>query len=95
MKNSTADIITAIGGLVTAIAVLASTLLNARKIKVVDSKVDVVDTKIDEVHTEIKTANGLTLAQLGDNDETRRIDLIPKNQQTEGEKTHIKEVPKP
>lgn len=88
-----AAIITAISGLITAIAILVSVLLNNRKIKVVDSKVDVVDTKIDEVHTEIKTANGLSLAQLGDNDETRRISKIPKGKQTKGEKTHLAEVP--
>lgn len=92
--NSAADVVTAVAALVTAVALLASTLLNARKIKVVDTKVDVVDTKIDEVHTEIKTANGLTLAQLGDNTETRRIDKIPKSEQTTEEKTHLVEVPK-
>lgn len=91
--NNSAALITAVATLITAIALLASTLLNARKIKVVDSKVDVVDTKIDEVHTEIKTANGLTLAQLGDNTETRRIDKIPVSKQTDEEKTHVAEVP--
>lgn len=88
------ELITALGTLVTAVALLVNALLNARKIKVVDEKVDVVDTKIDEVHTEIKTANGLSLAQLGDNTETRRIDKIPKSEQTDGEKEHLSEVPK-
>lgn len=91
--NEYATIITAVATLITALALLASTLLNARKIRVVDTKVDVVDTKIDEVHTEIKTANGLTLAQLGDNDETRRISKIPKGKQTTEEKVHLTEVP--
>lgn len=89
-----AQIITAIGALVTAVALLASTLLNARKIKVVDTKVDVVDTKTDKVLTEIKTANSLTIAELADAVETRRIDKIPKGEQTTGEKTHIAEVPR-
>lgn len=92
--NELAAIITASATLVTAVALLASTLLNARKIKVVDTKVDVVDTKTDKVLTEIQTANGLTLAQLGDNIETRRIDKIPKDKQTPEEKTHLAEVPK-
>lgn len=83
------ELITALGTLIGAIALLVNALLNARKIKVVDEKVDVVDTKIDDVHTEIKTANGLTLAQLGDNTETRRIDKIPKSKQTDGEKEHL------
>lgn len=83
-----AVLITAISGLITAIGFIISTLVNNRNIKV-------VATKVDEVHTEVKTANGLSLAQLGDNDETRRIDKIPKGKQTAGEKIHIKEVPKP
>lgn len=86
-------VITSIATLITAIALLASTLLNARKIKVVDSKVDVVDTKIDEVHSEVKTANSLTIAELADAVETRRIDKIPISKQTDGEKIHIAEVP--
>lgn len=90
--SEAAQIITALGALITAIALLASTLLNARKIKVVDTKVDVVDTKIDEVHTEIKTANSLSIAQLADADETRRIDKIPVKEQTVGEKTHLRET---
>lgn len=81
-----ASIVTAIATLITAVALLVSTLLNGRRIKT-------VDTKIDEVHTEIKTANGLTLAQLGDAVETRRIDKIPVAKQTSGEKTHVAEVP--
>lgn len=85
--SDAAVLITAISGLVTAVGFIISTLINGRRIKV-------VDTKIDEVHTEVKTANGLTLAQLGDNDETRRIDKIPKAKQTKGEKTHLEEVPK-
>lgn len=82
-----AAIITAIATLVTALALLASTLLNAHRIKT-------VDTKIDEVHTEVKTANSLTIAQLADNTETRRIDKIPASRQTKEEKTHLAEVPK-
>lgn len=89
-----AAIITATSTLITSIALLASTLLNARKIKVVDTKVDEVHTEVKDIHTEVKTANGLTLAQLGDNTETRRIDKIPKDKQTKGEKIHLEEVPK-
>lgn len=84
--NNLATIITAFATLITAIAVLCSTLLNARRIKIVDSKVE-------DVHTEVKTANSLTIAQLADNTETRRIVKIPKSKQTKEEKTHLSEVP--
>lgn len=84
--NEAAVIITAIATLVTALTALISVLVNSRQIKK-------VDTKVDEVHTEIKTANGLTVAQLADAQETRRIDKIPVAKQTGGEKEHIEEVP--
>lgn len=85
MSNS-ANIITAVATLITAFTALASVLLNARRIKTVDEKVE-------EVHTEVKTANSLTIAQLADRVETRRIDKIPLKKQTAEEKTHVAEVP--
>lgn len=92
--NNLATTITAIASLVTAVALLASTLLNARKIKVVDTKVDEVHTEVKDIHTEVKTANSLSIAELADAVETRRIDKIPISDQTKGEKTHLAEVPK-
>lgn len=85
--NGAAALITSITGLITAIGIIISILINGRRIKV-------VDTKIDDVHTEIKTANGLSLAELADDTETRRIVKKPKIQRTKEEKTHLREVPK-
>lgn len=83
--GDTSTIITAIATLVTALTALASVLLNSRRIKT-------LDTKVEEVHSEVKTANSLSIAQLADADETRRIDHIPKKSRTRGEKEHIKIV---
>lgn len=76
-----ANNVTATAALVTSLGILASTLLNARRIK--------------EVKHEVKTANSLTLAQLGDATETRRIDEIPPGDRTSDEKEHIDTVDRP
>lgn len=94
MSDSVAVLITAVSALITAIGFLASTLLNFRKIKVVDTKVDEVHTEVKDIHTEVKTANSLSIAELADAVETRRIDKIAPSKQTDEEKTHLKEVPK-
>lgn len=77
--NDLASILTAIASLITSIAVLISVLINRQGIK--------------GIHDEVKTANSLTLAQLADRTETRRIDKIAKKDQTNDEKTHVREVP--
>lgn len=48
--------------------------------------------KIDKVNTEVKTANSLSLAQLGDATESRRISDIPVKDRTDLEKAHVADV---
>lgn len=84
MTNFAANV-TAVATLLTAIALLASVLINSRRLKS-------LDTKVEDVHTEVKTANSLSLAQLADADETRRIDDIPLKDRTVGENAHQAEV---
>lgn len=42
-----------------------------------------------EMHKEVKTSNDLTLGQLGDNAESRRINSIPKDKRTFVEQQHL------
>lgn len=76
------SIISALAALVAAIG----TIINIKRIRE-------VKTEVKDVHIEVKTANSLSIAELADAVETRRIDKIPKAEQTAGEKTHVIEVP--
>lgn len=48
-----------------------------------------------EVKTEVKTMNGLTIAQMADATETRRVDAIPPADRSEIEQEHIEVLPIP
>lgn len=70
-----------IAPILTALATLIiaiGTVMNGRRIK--------------EVKHEVKTGNSQTLAQLADAVETRRIDIIPPDDRTRLEQSHISEV---
>lgn len=45
--------------------------------------------KTDAVAKEVTTLNGKTIAVLADNQETRRIEELPKSQQTKGDREHL------
>lgn len=68
-------LITAIcGGIATIIAAIASVLAVVR---------------VNQVHSEVKTMNELTLGQLGERRETRRIAAIDDDSRTAQEKRHM------
>lgn len=88
-----AAIITALGGV---LSVLLTTLVTIRRVVTVAAEVKSVHTEVAavagqvaDVHTEVKTANALTIAQLADADETRRIEQIPPGDRTAEEDEHI------
>jgi len=47
-----------------------------------------------KTHTEVKTLNGLTLAQMADAEETRRVDLIAPADRTAAEQRHLTAEPR-
>lgn len=47
-----------------------------------------------KVHTEVKTMNGLSIAQMADATETRRVDEIKPVDRTAGEQEHIDAEPR-
>jgi hypothetical protein len=58
---------------------------------------DVAETKIKvvEVADQVKTLNDLTVGQLADATESRRIKDIPKDDRTKAEASHLLAVPEP
>lgn len=48
--------------------------------------------QIEELHGEVKTSNALTMGALADNQETRRILLLPKEERTPVEFEHLASV---
>ncbi len=80
--------ITAVASLVSASAALVSVLGNSRRLRRLGRKVD-------SVHQDVKTGNALSMGQLADAQESRRISEIPLDQQTDLEKSHVAEVEYP
>ena len=54
---------------------------------------DEIKAAIEVVHNDVKTANALSLGQLADASETRRVDRIPPADRTSAEKDHLTAVP--
>ena len=63
-------------------------MIRTAKVITVESKVDKVDSKIDKVIHEVQTKNELTLGQLGEAQETRRIQEKSEPERTSREKRH-------
>jgi len=78
------DAVGVIGGQV---AALATVLLNQR------SNHSDTSRQISEVKAEVKTSNAMSMAQIADANESRRIAQIPKADRTRNEQTHIEELP--
>ena len=57
-------------------------------------KIETIQLRADvaAVHVEVKTGNALTMGQLADYDESRRIKLIPPAERTEAENEHVDSV---
>lgn len=77
--TSAAALISAIAGLLTAVALLVSVLHNGRG--------------IGQANDQLRTANDLTLGRASDQAETRRVDEMPEEHRTEEERQHLADVP--
>jgi len=99
-------IVAVFGGLVTLVGALfagwAALKAGQAKKEVVETKAAVVETKeqvvavhaiVEGVATAVATMNDLTMGQLADQNETRRIVEIPKDKRTDAEKDHLAVVP--
>lgn len=81
-----AAIISAVSALITSVALLVTALGTFRRMKTVHRAVT-------ETLAEVKTANSLSMANLADAEETRRVEKIPERLRTDVEKEHIGEIP--
>lgn len=83
-------------GLSTFIGVLAgaiTSIIVALRQEGVVRDVRDVDVTVQRVHQEVKTINSLTLAQIAEAGESRRIDLIPEDDRSLVERDHLAMVP--
>lgn len=78
LATALADLATFVAALATLVVAITG-LRNQAKIR----------SDVEKVHTEVTTANGLTLAALADNQETRRIKQIDDDKRTAGEDEHM------
>ena len=99
-------IVAVFGGLVTLVGALfagwAALKAGQAKKEVVETRAVVTETKeqvvavhaiVEGVATSVATMNDLTMGQLADQNETRRIGEIPKDKRTDAEKDHLAVVP--
>lgn len=82
-----------LGGFVTSLATAIALVITALATLKNGKKTDAVHMIAADVQQQVTTINGRTLANLADDNETRRIDAIPKAEQTQGEKEHVEVAP--
>lgn len=69
--------------------------INNRSIRNVDKKVEETHEKVSNVEQQVVTTNGMTLIQIVEAIESRRIASIPAEDRTSKEQQHLVDVPIP